>query len=291
MDSLRKRNINQGQSEPIRNVADVRIAKKLDPGLQENNHMVYSEPIINKNEKIKEKSNKKIHALFSIAMFLMVFAFVAIIGWYEFNNSSSNNLEKLLSKNAPPDDKSASPAGKTSTVAPKASQAQVAPENQIAPTNAENISTGTTSPDATSDSEDNTKKTYKNGQGEISFDYTGEYKIEENNGQIMVMKNENNDTLWRMKIYDNKDKKEIQGWFDSYFSGKDNTDCSLGDPATLKIGTLTTKLMKVGATDGKCDGVGYYALSSDKSKVARVRLDKADETEANKILSSFKFIK
>jgi hypothetical protein len=246
------------------------------------------------SEEKKEKPKRKNGPLFfSIALFLMIAIFVVLIGWYEFKNND-NSLEKLLSKNNGATEKTAKleTDAKTSdanaVAAAKAAAAKAAQQKQADLADAESINTGATNPVETTDSADEEKETYKNEKEGISFDYAKEYKIEENNGQIVAKKS---DAMWRMKIYDNKDKKEIQGWFDGYFSGKDNEDCVLSDPSALKIGTLATKLSKAGTDSGKCEGVGYYALNSDKTKTVRVRLDKADEAEANKILSTFKFLK
>lgn len=244
----------------------------------------------NKVEKPKRKNGP---LFFSIALFLMIAIFAAIIGWYEFKNGD-NSLEKILSKsNATTEKATRLETEAKAANAAKAAQAQAAQQKQTVPAETtpvetENLNTGATNPAETADSENGEKEAYKNEKEGVSFDHTSDYKITESSGQIVATKA---DVMWRMKVYDNKDKKEIQEWFDAYFSGKDVAGCSASDPATLKIGTLATKLMKAAETDGKCEGVGYYALNSDKTKVVRVRLDKADETEANKILSSFKFLK
>ncbi|MFA6048210.1 MAG: hypothetical protein WCV59_04730 [Parcubacteria group bacterium] len=306
MDSLRRVDI--GRNKPTGNVVDLGRAKNKLPqeqiiprreNLPEYSHPAFSkdEPVyyseVKNDEKIKEKSTKKIRSVFSIALFIMIVVFVAVIGWYEFKNND-NGLEKLLSKNATPADKSAgTTAANTAAQAKAAATAQTqssaaAQQNQTLPTDSENLNTSATSSDTTSDNANGEKKTYKSDTEGISFDYPAEYKIEENNGQIVATKT---DAMWRMKIYDNKDKQEIKEWVDSYFSGKDVSDCNESDSTTLKIGALATKIMKDGEASGKCEGAGYYALNSDKSKIARVRLDKADETEANKILSTFKFTK
>lgn len=307
MDSLRKNNI--GVNKPIGNVVDSGFAKNdfsknylpyrdsphenlpkyPNQTFRKNDYDYYDKT--KNQEEIKDRSTKKIRSVFSITLFLMIIVFAAVIGWYEFKDND-NSLEKLLSKNAPAD-KSDSLEAKTSAnssnaaASAKAAQAQAAQsaqQDQAASTNTESTNTGITSPQEASESED--KKEFKNA--EVSFNYPAEYKIEEGNEQIVATKT---DTMWRIKIYDNKDKKEIKEWVDSYFSGKDVSDCSESDSTTLKIGILATKIMKDGDASGKCEGAGYYALNSDKTKVARVRLDKADETEANKILSSFKFSK
>jgi hypothetical protein len=328
MDSLRRNNAKP--STPISNAVDLRVVRNTLPfrqnvstaGARIKNEREMRPPIIpdagvlregepkyqnlnprkndfqnydktDNSEKTKEKPNKKISSLFSILMFLMVFAFVALIGWYEFKNKDNNDLEKLLSRNTSDADKSltdktGAASSKTATAAPsKAAPAKTTPESQIVSANTESANTGVTSPEETTESSE--KKTYKNDSNGITFDYSSEYAAEENNGQIVVSKGD--DTMWRMKIYNNEDKKEIKEWFDSYFTGKNNADCVMSDPTTLKIGTLVTKTMKANTDAGKCDGAGFFALNSTKSKVVRVRLDKADETEANKILSTFKFIK
>jgi len=306
MDSLRSNN--PGKIEPEKNVVNLRNVKNNLPNnlsSRQNIPAVHPATPISKNEPvrqnqsyndaiIKEKSTKRIRLASSVALFLMVIGFAVAIGWYEFKNND-NNLEKLLSKNTPTDkaeslDVKTSATNSDSAAPAKTAQAQqaAAQQNQTLPADSENLNTGVTNPDAASDSASGEKKTYKSDAEGISFDYPAEYKIEENNGQIVANKN---DTMWRMKIYDNKDKQEIKEWVNSYFSGKDVSDCNESDSTTLKIGVLTTKIMKDGDASGKCEGAGYYALNSDKSKIARVRLDKADETEANKILSTFKFIK
>lgn len=301
MDSLsRKKNTS---NEPVGRVTDLRISQDIPSKSPENfSPPVANEPPIDRPRIIrnihqsempfsdktvkKEKPEKRTRSIISVILFLMVAIFAGIIGWYEFKNND-NSLDKMLARyktaekttNLEKQSATTSPAAKP-TAQP---QTQATQTDQNSPSS-ENLGTGTTDPQQSP--EEGNKNTFKNN--EVSFKYPEGYKVEDNGGQIIATKNE---AMWRMKVYDNKDKKEIKAWFDGYFSGKDIVDCSEGDPATLKIGGLATKQMKPSAEGKKCEGEGFYALNSDKTKVVRIRLDKADETEANKILSSFKFIK
>ncbi|HLN18728.1 MAG TPA: hypothetical protein VK255_00995, partial [Patescibacteria group bacterium] len=203
----------------------------------------------------------------------------------EFKNED-NSLDKLLARYKT-ETKTISEPNKesTSNSTAKAMQSPTQPvqASQSVP-NDDNLGIGATNQEKIEEVAD--KKNFENS--EISFGYPSEYKIEENNGQVTVIKEE---AMWRMKIYDNKNKKELTQWFSAIFSGKENADCVWSDPLTLKIGDLATKLAKASTASGKCDGTGYFAMNTDKTKIIRIRLDKADETEANEILASFKFIK
>ncbi|HPN96256.1 MAG TPA: hypothetical protein PLK35_00670 [Candidatus Moranbacteria bacterium] len=123
----------------------------------------------------------------------------------------------------------------------------------------------------------------------ISFEYPKDYRIEERNEQIVAVKDGDQ---WRMKIYSNKDKKEIEDWYKGYFPEKDNDGCEFSD-ASLKIGSYSTKLVKLKSDsedEAECKDSGYFALNDKKTKAVRVRLEKASEDEAGKILDKFKFI-
>lgn len=302
MDSLsRKKNI---PNNSVSRITDLRAPKDIPPQSPKN----FFPPVVNElpihhhsrifqnvsQEEIrhgdrainKEKPGKKTRSIISVALFLMVAVFAGIIGWYEFKNND-NSLDKMLARYKTAE-KTTTLEKQSATTSP-AAKPTVQPETQAAQPdqisqNSENLGTQATEPQQLSEEGD--KKTFKNN--EISFDYPEGYKVEDNGGQVIATKN---DTMWRMKVYDNKDKKEIKAWFDGYFSGKDISDCLESDPATLMIGGLATKQMKPSAEGKKCEGEGFYALNSDKTKVVRIRLDKADETEANKILGTFKFEK
>jgi len=250
---------------------------------------------------------RKNSIIFAVILFATLSGFVVFIGFVEFKDRNSGSVEDLLAKGA--DNSNSSLAGNSSSAAnssaasnsasaAQAAQAQAA-QAQSPMVTSDTTSTAGTAPqdpsadttslntDSTVPDTNSTTKTFSEDKMGISFDYPAEYSVSEKNSQITATKD---GMKWEMKVYDNKDKKEIQDWFNGHYPTKDNAGCVLGDPTTLKLGSYTTKTLKASSTDVNCDDGGFFALNTDKSKVARVVLDKGTEDDANKILSTFKFV-
>jgi hypothetical protein len=99
---------------------------------------------------------------------------------------------------------------------------------------------------------------------------------------------------WKIKIYDNKNKKDVQGWFADYFDTDKNNACTFSD-SDIKVTTFESKknaLNSSGTTsDSKCEDVGVFATNPEKTKIVRIIASKADAEKEmiNKILATFKF--
>jgi|GEM_PF-3461229 hypothetical protein len=247
---------------------------------------------------------RKNSIIFAVILFATLSGFVVFIGFVEFKDRNSGSVEDLLAKGA--DNSNSSLAGNSSLAAnsssgsnsASAAQAQAAQAQSPMVTSDTTSTAGTTSQDPSADTTslntdssapdtDSTTKTFSEDKMGISFDYPAEDSVSEKNSQITATKD---GMKWEIKVYDNKDKKEIQDWFNGHYPTKDNAGCVLGDPTTLKLGSYTTKTLKASSTSVNCDDGGFFALNTDKSKVARVVLDKGTEDDANKILSTFKFL-
>jgi hypothetical protein len=228
---------------------------------------------------------------FASALFITIVGFVVFIARMEFGGQDEDINKKLMDSStqnttaAKTIPATSAVAGQETAVQAPTNTNAVASPNSSAETSAADTSS-TDAPTANSETNMVTGQEYTNNNLGISFNYPEEYKIEEKNGNQVVASKSG--VLWKMKVYDNKNKKEIKEWFDDYFPVKNNAGCALGDP-TLKLGTYTTKSLKVLLTDGKCEDGGFFALNSDKTRIAKVILEKGTEDDANKILSTFKF--
>lgn len=270
--------------------------ERLPANALENTYNFQKEPDIevkgaiqSSNEEAKGNMSRRNGFLFVLSLFLALAGFTALIAWVVFKSPEGNELEKKLSAGAT-DVLSDSSSRTAKTPAKSAAPKQVAPAPAPAPQTESAASSSTTAPvDAGTSPDSGSDQTgiFRDDKLGISLSNPEDYKIIKNNNQITVSKS---GILWKLKIYDNKDKKELKPWFDAYYSSSDNTDCQVSDSNTLKIGTLTTKLIKASSDDGNCDDAGYYALSNDSLKAVRIILEKGTEEDANKISSTFKFL-
>ena len=245
---------------------------------------------------------RKNSIIFTIIFFVTILGFVVVIGFIEFQDKNGGDLEDMLAKGAGNSNSSltnnhspaakfpsaSAPSGAAPTAQPPMSNnSNLAPDTETAPqdlpANTAPLNAGSSAPDTTN----TVTKTFTEDKLGISFDYPSEYVVSEKNNQVAATKSK---IAWKLKVYDNKDKKEIPDWFTGNYSDGNDAGCALGDPSTLKLGSYTTKTMKASSADAQCDDGGYFALNTDKSKIVRVILDKGTEDDANKILSTFKFL-
>lgn len=154
------------------------------------------------------------------------------------------------------------------------------PATNLAGTQPQNI------PPDTAETESTETKKFESTALKVNFDYPQDVSVSESGKIITITKA---DISWRIRFYDNKDKKDFQSWYTEHFDIKDVTKCTFTD-ATIKVGLYESKLVKPATGKDKCDGDGNYATSTDKSKVVKVELGKEMAENANKILTSFKFV-
>lgn len=237
--------------------------------------------------------SKRNSILFALALIFVLAGSTAVIAWVEFRGGGENMFEKNLASgaigNLQAPASSANSPGVNSSTSKQMIQTPSPNTQNIPAETTPALGASDTSPQTNSDNI--TAKTqpgiFKDDKLGISLSYPQEYKIEEKNGQVIVSKS---GLMWKLKIYDNKDKSELKTWFDGYYASGNNIDCEVNDSSVLKIGSLVTKLIKVSTTGSKCSDSGYYALNSDNSKAIRVILEKGTEDEANKVSSTFKFL-
>lgn len=233
--------------------------------------------------------NKRNSAIFAVFLGIAIIGFSIVIGRAVFKSGDNGELEKKLSQSSLQSNSSTTASATNVAGAQTANNqtpvASASTPTQTAPSVPQD-STSEEKADTKTDEED--KKTYENKDMGVSFQYPSEYNISQNGSQLVAEKE--GKIQWRLKVYENKNKKDIKGWFDGYFDDDNNADCVLSESGTLKFGSLTTKILKADLTDKKCDDGGYFSLNDKETKVVRITLGKASETEANKILSTAKFL-
>jgi len=249
-----------------------------------------------KPEQDINKPKKDRSSYFVLAFVVCIFIFS---GWrwvMKDNDTKTveNNLKAELLKNPV---KTNIPSASDQTAAQSASQASASsqmaqnpsmdatqpgqnPDAAMPETQPENITANT----APTESAENKK--FESTKLKISFDYPKEVTVAESDKLITLTKP---DISWKIRFYDNKNKKEFQSWYTSHFDIKTEADCIFSD-GTVKVGSYTSKLVKASSDSVKCDGDGNYAINTDKSTVVKVELGKETAENANKILTSFKFI-
>lgn len=233
----------------------------------------------------KHLKNKELLA--TVVFVLLVIIFIVFWANLEKQNSNSKSVEEnlkaeLLKNPVQSFSSSSSQSTQNSQVTNNAvqtntSQSEIA--NSDLNVNSENSDIGNTTP------ADNGTKKFESSTLNASFDYPKDAVVSEGANLITIAKNS---ISWKIKFYDNKNKKDFQTWYADHFNIKTATDCSFTD-ATIKIGSYTSNLVKASSDSVKCDGDGNYAINTDKSKVVKIETGKETADNINKILASFKF--
>jgi hypothetical protein len=120
----------------------------------------------------------------------------------------------------------------------------------------------------------------------FSLEYPEGVAITESGDIVTISKDS---ISWKIKSYNNKNKKDFQAWYTDHFNIKDSAKCLFVD-GSVKVGIYGSKQVKPSSADNKCEGDGDYATNPDKSRVVKVELGKETEENVNKILINFKFI-
>jgi hypothetical protein len=237
---------------------------------------------------------KKDHSLYFVLAFILCIVVFVFLGWRWVRKDNDtktveDNLKAELLKNPV---KTTLPSASNQTASNQAA-AQSAASSQMAQNSSASelpeSTTATTEPQNSIDNkttpESSSTKKFESTKLKVSFDYPEEISVSESDKLITITKP---GISWKIKFYDNNNKKEFQSWYESHFDIKTIANCTFTD-ATIKVGSYDSKLVKPASDSVKCDGDGNYATSTDKSKVVKIEAGKETTENVNKILTSFKF--
>lgn len=238
---------------------------------------------------------KKYGSYFVIAFILLVVVFSYIgVHWVK-NEDNTKTVEEKLNAELMKNPVNYLPLSNSQSSAASQNQSAQAAQSTQNQTNAAMPSTSSKETDTKIDSSDeensetlegsDTKK-FESANLKASFNYPEDVTVSESGNLIIITKI---GISWKIRFYENKNKKDFQDWHMSHFDVKAESDCSFNE-GTVKFGTYTSKSVKVGSDSAECNGEGNYAINEDNSRIARADLGKETVENANKILSSFKFI-
>ncbi|MFZ2188628.1 MAG: hypothetical protein WAV73_03660 [Candidatus Moraniibacteriota bacterium] len=162
--------------------------------------------------------------------------------------------------------------------------AQSLPQKDADPQAAESEET----PDSTTEKpKDDTEdwKTYTDEKNKFEFKYPSDAQIVHGGDLVRVSQN---DKTWKLRAYSDKDKLDLQSWYNKEFSEKERKNCTLTE-STLKVGSYETKYVNPNSGQTECEKPGYYSISSTKERVVRVELGDETMDNVNKILKTFIF--
>ncbi|MFA5961078.1 MAG: hypothetical protein WC848_00125 [Parcubacteria group bacterium] len=128
-------------------------------------------------------------------------------------------------------------------------------------------------------------KVYEEAENIFEFKYPADAQVVPSGDLIRVSQN---DKTWKFRVFDNKDKTDLQAWYNAEFSEKERTNCTMTD-STLKVASYEMKYVNPNSGTIACGKAGYFAISTDKKNVLRVELGEETVENANKILATFKF--
>lgn len=128
-------------------------------------------------------------------------------------------------------------------------------------------------------------KTYIDEKNKFEFKYPDDASVVFNGELIRV--SQNNKT-WKFRRYANKEKVDLQSWYDEVFSEKERKNCTL-TTATLIVGSYETKYANPGSGETACGKSGSFSISANKENVIRVEVGAETVENVNKILKTFKF--
>lgn len=234
----------------------------------------------------------------SIFLVIVFFVIALIFGnffWWLFSSGRDDEFEKIkketelnLAKKsattATPDATApATPSAQEVAQGAPADAQNQAPENPQPPSEATEKLIDPTSRKTEEDSED--WQVYADEKGKFEFKYPTDAEVSFNGDLIRVTQKEK---TWKLKLYSNNDKLDLQAWYDAEFSAKERLNCTLSD-STLKVASYEIKYVNPNSDLTVCEKAGYYAISTDKKSVIRIQLGEETVENANKILATFKF--
>ncbi|MDQ1284291.1 MAG: hypothetical protein QG620_639 [Patescibacteria group bacterium] len=199
----------------------------------------------------------------------------------ESQSEETGNLEKSLG------------AAVNQKQAPKTpSYPKTAPNNNPAPTPASNpVVESSLETENKNESESAGKdekedwKTHKSEEGGFEFKYPADAAVKEAGSYLAVTQN---GKTWRLRVYENESKQELETWYAANFSEKERKNCTLGS-GEIKIGTYETKYAAPGSGDAVCQESGCFAANANKDKIIRVKMETESAESVNKILETFQF--
>jgi len=225
--------------------------------------------------------NRKNSIIFIIVIVVLIPSFGWLI-WNEFGRVE-NDFQKQIESSVP---KNYSASGKAIPPQPQAtSNASVPSDKTPAPveeTPMEKLESEgeEKKTDATQD-----WKTYQDTKDKFEFKYPPAAQVSDN-GDFIAISQE--DKTWKIRIYNNKKKEELEAWFNGYFDEKERVNCAFSE-STVKVGTYETKYINPNSKETACELDGYYSANTEKTKVVKVKIGKETAENVNKILETFKF--
>lgn len=235
---------------------------------------------------------KKYRSYLAITFVFLIAVFVLLGIFWVKSNESGETVEKNLKDQLMKDPVKSTGLANTQTSNSAQSQANsqtrqtVQSQSGVSEEASVAADTEDSSADETEETQEDDTQKFESSVLKVSFDYPIDALVSEGENLITLTQDGKS---WKIRFYDNKNKKEFETWYKSHFDIETESDCSFTDP-TVKVGSYTSKLVEAGSGDVECDGAGNYAMSSDKSRVVRVDLGKETAENANKILESFKFV-
>lgn len=222
-------------------------------------------------------------SLFLVGIFFLVVIICGDIFWRMFAHGDTDAFDKI----------------KKETVAGLAKQDAMAVASPVAKPQSETLG-ATTNTDADSEAEMGeaqqsptplaeeetaTWKTYVDEKNKFEFKYPNSAEVVFNGELIRVSQNKK---TWKFRRYANKEKVDLQSWYNEVFSEKERKNCTL-TTATLIVGSYDTKYANPGSGEMACGKSGSFSISTNKENVIRVEIGEETVENVNKILKTFKF--
>lgn len=213
-------------------------------------------------------------SLVLLGSFLVAGIIFGSLFWHT-QNDSADDLQKSL-RNNNPNNASVPPA-----------QSEVATTNTNASTPSQNSPLPTEEKTNSSVNDETANwKEYKDEKNKLSFKYPPEITISSEGNELIFYKEKEN--MWKLRIYENKQKLNLQDWYMAYFSEKERKNCTLID-STVKIASYETKYVNHGIDPTICNRDGYFSVGENKTIVLKINLEKETIENINKILATVKF--
>ncbi len=235
-------------------------------------------------------------SLFLVGTFFLIVIVSGNVFWRIFNQSNSEDFDKIkqvvsanLAKNQ------AAMATSTTVAAPNTlgASTKATAENESA------TSADTQNPDPSKEAvkpTDNISekspddmadwKTYADEKNKLEFKYPSDAQADRNGDLVRVTQN---NKTWKFRIYFNKDKTDLQTWYNKAFSDSERKNCILIDSTALKVGSYETKYVDSNSGATECSKAGYFSISGAKDRIIRVELGNETMENVNKILKTFIF--
>jgi hypothetical protein len=235
-----------------------------------------------------QKTVKGFKDVFITKGLLYFFIFIVIMlffiwMWYSFFKNNEPDFKKDFEKNFLPTNSVASSSAQTNSATSQTPKTTP----QVASASPSQNNQSPQLPDSKLETEEKKEENKKFESKNLGFslEYPEGVVVAEAGDTVTVTK----DSLsWKIKIYDNKNKKDFQAWYTDHFNIKDAVKCSFIE-GTVKVGSYESKQVKAANENDKCEGDGNFAINADKSKVVKVELGKETTENVNKILTNFKF--